>query len=397
MSHFAMLVITAQKPTNQILEEALQPFHEFECTGVDDKYIQDLDITEDCLKEYKEDTVTKMKSPAGELFSTYEDCFYRDPTEEEQKKMGPPGLRGNGCGHGIRWSSKDWGDGKGYRTKVHFIPDGYEEVEVSRQDTHSFAEYLKEWHGMEALPETDSLMHELPDEYKYGYFTVNSDDEVVRVIKRTNPNRKWDWWTVGGRWSGFFTAKPAADCLPLGHPDAPSKGSPGLMGSEANAAGVDIIRKGDVDFESMRTIARRDAATKWEQIREIVGDLSEFITWEKMREDVHPGDIEAARTAYHDQPAKKALAEAAASTDGLFWVNLDEFIVDQETYMEIQAMTSTVLFGSLKDGHWVERGQMGWWACVANEKDQHTWNTEFNKMLDELPDDVWLSVVDCHI
>ena len=26
----------------------------------------------------------------------------------------------------------------------------------------------------------------------------------------TNPNSKWDWWTIGGRWSGLLMLKPEA-------------------------------------------------------------------------------------------------------------------------------------------------------------------------------------------
>ncbi len=40
MSHFAVLV--ADKDP----EALLAPFHEFECTGQDDEYVKDIDITE---------------------------------------------------------------------------------------------------------------------------------------------------------------------------------------------------------------------------------------------------------------------------------------------------------------------------------------------------------------
>jgi hypothetical protein len=34
---------------------------------------------------------------------------------------------------------------------------------------------------------------------------------------------------------------------------------------------------------------------------------------------------------------------------------------------------------------------------ASDEKDKDTWNKEFAKLLDSLPDDTLLSVVDCHI
>ena len=49
------------------------------------------------------------------------------------------------------------------------------------------------------------------------------------------------------------------------------------------------------------------------------------------------------------------------------------------------------------NGEWHERGKMGWWACVSNEKDEDVWFSEFNKLIDSLPDDTLLTIVDCHI
>lgn len=49
------------------------------------------------------------------------------------------------------------------------------------------------------------------------------------------------------------------------------------------------------------------------------------------------------------------------------------------------------------DGKWYERGEMGWWAVVTNEKSSDDWDTEFYKMVEELDDDVVVTLVDCHI
>ena len=49
------------------------------------------------------------------------------------------------------------------------------------------------------------------------------------------------------------------------------------------------------------------------------------------------------------------------------------------------------------DGVWYERGQMGWWACVSNEKDKDVWNEEVAKMLTEIPADSEVYNVDFHI
>lgn len=48
-------------------------------------------------------------------------------------------------------------------------------------------------------------------------------------------------------------------------------------------------------------------------------------------------------------------------------------------------------------GEWHERGKMGWWACVFNEKSHDNWKSEFKEFLDSLDEDTIVTVVDCHI
>lgn len=48
-------------------------------------------------------------------------------------------------------------------------------------------------------------------------------------------------------------------------------------------------------------------------------------------------------------------------------------------------------------GEWHERGEMGWWACVSNEKEKNKWEEEFKKFVQNLDGDTIVTVVDCHI
>jgi len=48
-------------------------------------------------------------------------------------------------------------------------------------------------------------------------------------------------------------------------------------------------------------------------------------------------------------------------------------------------------------GKWHERGQMGWWAIVTDEKEKDEWDAEFRVFLDKLDKGVTITVVDCHI
>ena len=54
-------------------------------------------------------------------------------------------------------------------------------------------------------------------------------------------------------------------------------------------------------------------------------------------------------------------------------------------------------FALVKDSQWFEKGRMGWWGCVHDEKDQGEWNRKVSQMIDDLPSDTLMSVYDCHI
>src|SRR5512147_421756 len=128
MSHFSVLVVTDRKPSHADLAAILRPWHEFECTGVADQYVIDKDITEEARAEYESSTETRLRDPAGGLHSPYADKFYREPTAEESAQFGR--IAGAGSDGTISWTSRDWGDGRGYRAKVEFTPEGWEEVKV---------------------------------------------------------------------------------------------------------------------------------------------------------------------------------------------------------------------------------------------------------------------------
>lgn len=63
MSHFTVLVI-GDNP-----EEQLAPFHEFECTGLDDQYVIDMDETQEYREQYESETSTRCKDENGALHS----------------------------------------------------------------------------------------------------------------------------------------------------------------------------------------------------------------------------------------------------------------------------------------------------------------------------------------
>ena len=54
-------------------------------------------------------------------------------------------------------------------------------------------------------------------------------------------------------------------------------------------------------------------------------------------------------------------------------------------------------FAVLVDGQWIERGSMGWWAMVSDEKAPEEWHPQWLKIVAALPDETRFTLVDAHI
>lgn len=217
------------------------------------------------------------------------------------------------------------------------LPEGYVELrDEPAKDYQSFEDWAHDWYG---------------------------DIEVRdgRIFQHTNPNKKWDWWVEGGRWSGWLLLK---------------------NGQRANQAKVE-----DVDWEGIRAEAGRDAAATYDK-----ADPGTWVSWTEMRKQF-PEDIEKAREAYHAQPELKAVRERIDS----FFFDADELLVGRETYISRAEDRAIAPFAFVKDREWFQRGEMGWFGMSTDEMPQGDWNALCWQQIQNLPGDTLLTVVDCHI
>jgi hypothetical protein len=349
MSHFTVLVIGPDH------EKQLQPFHEFECTGTVDEFVQDVDETEEKRDEFATDTRTVVALPTGEVVSAYDERFYRDKTAEER-------------GGVMAWPER-----------VRELPPGLVPFEQKFERIEDWAEY--NGHAL--------LMHgEQPDfeeKHKFGYIQLDEAGQIVKAVRRTNPNKKWDWWQVGGRWSGFLKLKP-------GGSGSHGKRSWTNAGEASDDARCDSALKRDVDFDGMRDERGAKAGALWDKAQALTGGQT-WEPWDSVRERMKP-DYDSARTFYNSQPAVVALREG--DRDAFLWDLDDALSGSREAFVAAARNRALATFAVLHRGEWTERGEMGWWACVSNEMDANRWYQLFNDMLDGLPEDTLLTVVDCH-
>lgn len=348
MSHFAVMVIHKK---GENLQELLQPYHEYECTGVEDEYVQTFAILEEAKADYERDTVHRLKDPEGGLHYPYnEEGNYKEEFSEERAHAFFPGS-----------------------SRQLKVPEGWEDVRLPAKDFESFSQWAVRNYNKDRLE-------------------LSEDGEVVNVTRRTNPNRKWDWYQVGGRWTPFFKLKEGC---------SGEKGEPGIHhgphfeDTEENWA--DIVRKGDIDFTSMRKEAGQEAGKSWDDVMSVVGNLDDYIPWAKIRDEMFPDDRDAAREFSRNQRAEWVIStDESIAKIGRVW-SLEEFKCTREEYVRRAENAACTPFAILMDGKWYERGEMGWWGVVLNERDSDEWNAKCRELLDELDDDTMITLVDCHI
>ncbi|WZU00336.1 hypothetical protein MGH68_12110 [Erysipelothrix sp. D19-032] len=172
--------------------------------------------------------------------------------------------------------------------------------------------------------------------HKYGYF-LKEDGKITKVINRTNPNSKWDWWVIGGRRSDLIKT--------------------------INGAKVDTARISDIDW----TIDE-EAYNKSIRFREVVVEEAELLDHES-KED--------------------------------FWsFYKKEYLInrygDKESYAtEINELGTFALLTPEKE--WIEKGEMHWLGVSDDTKESSTeYRATFKDILNKYPD-YYFTVVDCHI
>jgi len=141
------------------------------------------------------------------------------------------------------------------KTKAQLIEESKADVESYR--TGMYAEYLKdpEEYAKNSRPQhLDYMENEFPkmlewtDEEHYRHATrwyepENIDDEG-NAYSTCNPQAKWDWYSLGGRWSGLIKLKEGAEGV---------EGSPGVFD---NQTGIDAANKGDIaNLDEIKTYA----------------------------------------------------------------------------------------------------------------------------------------------
>lgn len=308
MSHFSVLVI------GEDVAGQLAPYQENNMGDCPREFLKFHDTEDEKRHDWETGTVEMVQLDNGERVYTWDERF----------KSG------------------------GIFDRVTNIPEHLQRIIVAHKERWPvFEDYVKEWHGSESRD---------PEMGRFGYWE--------------NPNKKWDWFTVGGRWSNKLLLKD---------------------GSRADSALM-----ADVDMDGIVTEKGKEADALWLKVNAVTSLHPPIESWESIRAQ-HEGNIDEARKVYHNQPGVKALN--THEDEELRWILVEDCDVlkPREQYVTEHIAKAFSTFAVVKDGKWFQRGEMGWWGCVRGEKDPETWNAQFAQLLKDLSGDTRITVVDCHI
>ncbi len=294
---------------------------------------------------------------------------------------------------------------------LEFVPQDMDELMADftkhGEEGQSLQSFAKDWCG--AQPNADGV---------YGRYT--------------NPNAKWDWWQIGGRYSGRFLLGYDPEDDPMNQEPCLLCGATGTRkdrialaqnpnGTECNAChgtGIDTkwptrwvnngnqVQKRAFDIETHRkaNVALRkkrfleacekhglkpaEARETWKGFSEALTRLHEArpegATFAKfIDEQRDAGNLDAVfvrETKIGDILGDWGLGIPINQPDVEAWINSAEGLS---------------AFAMVKDGQWHEQGSVGWWAIVTDENDD--WPAQFAKLLATIKPDQWLTMVDCHI
>ena len=313
MSHFTVLVI-GENP-----EEQLKPFDEnlrVEFNDKSEEYKEEYE-TEFTKEFYCESSSSWGQQITEELFNTLKSSKIGRVIEYEVEK-----------GLGIGSYFKRGGKYRGYYTiegGKRCKGDQWFEVTDVLKTTHpdedvcfegkiriqkiarpkkialkdkygTYMEFLQQWHGIEE-----------PDMDRLGY--------------SFNPQAKWDWYQLGGRWSDFFTLKSGA----IGNH---GKKSWTNEDEPRKANHADQALKGDIDFDGMAEEKFEDLSSSYDEFEKEVAEKGYDPAHGYFRYGIE-------NTGTRETPVAET----------------------REQYLKRCAAIST--FAVLKDGEWYEKGEMG--------------------------------------
>lgn len=192
---------------------------------------------------------------------------------------------------------------------------------------------------------------------------IGPDGEVYST---RNPQSKWDWYQIGGRYAGQITVKAGVEIEEPNFSWGWDEEEVKKITEEGHSTDSAYVR--DIDFSKMH----RTEEEYNDSLR----------VWELIVEEKKP------KTSKEKDIVKFSFYKPSYYVDRY---------KNKETFAKCRSSFS--MWAVVKDGVWYEKGEMGWFAMSDETHDEAVdWEMNFfDRFIKDLPEDTLLTVVDCHI
>jgi hypothetical protein len=382
MSHFTVLVKVSPEQlvisgnVEDSIEQMLAPYQENNMGDCPKEFMEFNDLEPEYLEEYENESQDRVVFPDGTMKSQHAKEFYFEDPDDDSP-----------------FSSK----------KFH-LPEDCELKEFPNTELYAtFEEFVEDYHGGERDTETG----------KYGYWD--------------NPNKKWDWYQIGGRWRGMLRTKENVEKgygerSSVAVMSAQDNGDTDYLQDQPHEA--DYARVGDIDFEGMDLevdikidewwakyqkylqfeelverggYVRGEKWIQYEEVKEHLGwDEKEYNDIRWMDHDVHQIFYKLGiRKPKKDENGKEIVNPETGKWD---WEE-DEPVTLEDLKTKHRHRWEFGTWAVLDADGWHEKGEMGWWGFSSESVEEgQEWNKSFvDTFLKNEDPDTMIVIVDCHI
>ena len=320
MSHFSVCAAIPNSALERAgigraLEEILAPYEENPVSG---EYMEFQDQTEECWEAYPKDTVRAVRFPDGSLHGLFSPEFMNDFTIQENRLL-------------------------------EKTEDGEKETERSRALELLDACPVKKFYTFEEYCRKHCNYTE--ENGSWGYWC--------------NPNARWDWYSIGGRFSDKLLVKKT------------SRSAIGMVSGPDGYLSADGALVGEIAWEEMKRRERAAAEKYYGELRTafISGDGSDLGPLAYMEEDGIRG--------------WGTMLYKAGET-------LEEYLYRSGLGKKDRYVMPAYAFVDL-NGKWHAQGDMGWFGVSSNDKEERAWRDEVQAFLSTVWEKDYLVMLDCHI
>ena len=293
MSHFTVAVIT---PSLDSLEDLLAPFQENNMGDCPEAYLEFINVEAEYKQRYETDTAEYIELEEGDLVSAHDPMFCK------------PIMGG--------------------MISTQEIPMHLKRVQVPHNQVYSsFDEFMVQYMGY-----------------------LSKDDKTDAWGYWENPNAKWDWWKIGGRWSNMLLLRSGEQVNVAQIKDI-------FFIEQEQCEGVTVEIEGmpvPIDLAPKFQIGVAEASQQWEMAI-------------------------AGKNLYKPEYYMKR------------YVNKQGFLREMLSIKTYAVLTP--------DGTWHASGEMGWFGISSEspEEARHFSNSYYDAFIKSADPEHFLVIVDCHI